>query len=44
MSAIPAKKIEHHRGNPDGRNQVCRLTNHTYDGEDVYCFVLGGGP
>ncbi len=40
MSTIPAKKIGHKRDNPDGRNHVC---SHTYDGEEVYCFTLGGG-
>jgi hypothetical protein len=44
MSAIPAEKIEHERDNPDGRNHVCAPpANHTYDGEEVYCFTLGGG-
>jgi hypothetical protein len=35
MSAIPAETIEHNRDDPDGRNQVCPLTNHTYDGEHL---------
>jgi hypothetical protein len=42
MSTIPAKKIECKRNNPDGR--VCAPpANHPYDGEEVYCFAVGGG-
>ena len=44
MSTIPAKKIEHKRDNPDGRNHICAPpANHTDDGDEVYCFTLGGG-
>jgi hypothetical protein len=44
MSTIPAKKIERSRDNPDGRNHLCAPpANHTYDGEEVCCFALGGG-
>ncbi len=44
MSAIPAKKIERNRNNPDGRDHVCAPpANHTCYGEEVYCFALGGG-
>jgi hypothetical protein len=43
MSTIPAKKLEHNRDNPDGRNQVCARRHHTYEGETVSCFGLGGG-
>ena len=44
MSTIPAKKIECKRDNPDGQNHVCApAANHTYDGEEGYCFALGGG-
>ena len=43
MSTIPAKKLEHNRVNPDGRNQVCARRHHTYEGETVSCFGLGGG-
>jgi hypothetical protein len=43
MSAIPANTIEHNRDNPDGRNQACPLANHSYDGEELYCFAVGGG-
>ena len=44
MSTIPAKKIECKRDNPDGWNHVCApAAHHTYDGEEVYCFALGGG-
>jgi hypothetical protein len=42
MSTIPAKKIERNRDNPDGRNHAAPA-NHTYDGEEVHCFALGGG-
>ena len=42
MSTIPAKKIECKRNNPGGR--VCAPpANHPYDGEEVYCFAVGGG-
>jgi hypothetical protein len=44
MSTIPAKTIERNRHNSNGRNHGRALpANHTYDGEDVYCFALGGG-
>jgi hypothetical protein len=44
MSTIPAKTIERNRHNPDGRNhRHAPPPNHTYDGEDVYGFALGGG-
>ena len=43
MPTIPAKKLEHTRDNPAGRNQVCARRTHTYEGETVYCFGLGGG-
>ena len=44
MSTIPAKKIECERDNPDGWNHVCApAAHHTYDGEEGYCFALGGG-
>lgn len=41
---IPARKVEHNRDNPDGRNHLCApppLQN--YGGDEVYCFALGGG-
>jgi hypothetical protein len=42
MSTIPAKQIECKRSNPDGR--VCAPpANHSYDGEEVCCFAVGGG-
>jgi hypothetical protein len=45
MSTIPAKKTEHNRDNPDGRNRLCAPpTSETYGGEEeVYCFALGDG-
>jgi hypothetical protein len=44
MSTIAAKKIERSRVNPDGRNHLCASpANHTYDGEEICCFALGGG-
>src|SRR5882757_5737943 len=42
MSTIPAKTIERNRDNPDGRDHVCAPpSNHTYHGEEVYCFAFG---
>jgi len=44
MSTTPSKKVERNRNNPGGRNHVrTPPANHTYDGEEVCCFVLGGG-
>jgi hypothetical protein len=44
MSTIPAKKIECSRDNPDGRNRACiPPANHSYDGEEICYFALGGG-
>jgi hypothetical protein len=44
MSTIPAKKIECNRDNPGSRKHVCAPpVNHTYDGEEVRCFAVGGG-
>jgi hypothetical protein len=44
MSTTLAKKVERNRVNPGGRNHVWTPpANHTYDGEEVRCFLLGGG-
>jgi len=44
MSTIPANKIQRNRHDSDGRNHMCAPpANHTYDGEEVRCFALGGG-
>jgi hypothetical protein len=44
MSTIPAKKIERDHNKPKGRHQVSASpANHSYDGEEVRCFALGGG-
>ena len=44
MSTIPAKEIAHDRHNSNGRNHGrAPPANHTRDGEDVHCFVSGGG-
>ena len=44
MSTIPAKTIECSRDNPDGRNRACiPPANHSYDGEEIFSFALGGG-
>ena len=43
MSTIPAKKLERNRLIPRSEIVCCPPANHTYDGEDVYCFAFGGG-
>jgi hypothetical protein len=44
MSTFPAKTIERNRDTPGARNHMCAPSgNHTYDGEEVRCFALGGG-
>jgi hypothetical protein len=42
---IPARKIERHRNNPDGRNHLCAPppTATAYPPDSVFCFALGGG-
>jgi glutathione S-transferase len=44
MFAIPAKAIERHRGNRDGRNHACTpLANRTHNGGENYWFALRDG-
>ena len=44
MSTIPAKNIERNRDHPDGWTHMrAPSANHTYNGEEVSCFALGGG-
>jgi hypothetical protein len=41
---IPWEKVEQRRDNPDGRNHVCMPSpERSPRGDEVYCFVLGGG-
>jgi hypothetical protein len=41
---IPARKVERNRDNPDGRNHLCAPPpSHASNGQEVYCFALGGG-
>jgi hypothetical protein len=41
---IPWEKVEQRRDNPDGRNHVCMPSpERSWRGDEVYCFVLGGG-
>jgi hypothetical protein len=42
---VPARKVEHNRDNPDGRNHICAPppSATSYPPDTVFCFSLGGG-
>ncbi len=41
--AIPDRKVERNRDNPDGRNHLCAAPPITVNDDRVFCFALGGG-